>query len=518
MPRPATLIVTGLLLALPAVAMGNGVYFPQKVVTSQPAILLQRALIVHRGGVETLIVESSFDTSSKSVGWVLPLPVAPTKFEPADPGMLTALEIAIGPRIVHDLFLEIRSILIALVIMLAYGTVMVTVKKRSDRWTAYIAFAMVILVVSSCLLPSMGSAGLSGGSRAGLEVLATQRVGRYDVTILKSGDAAVLSSWLADNGFAQPDAAGQGIIGDYVRRKWCFAVAKLVPDAAGKATPHPLRVEFPADRPIFPMELTAIAGSATRVELFVLAHGSAAADKFHVVASDGYTRVGSWYAGRSTDLQIAQPAMMELMWDGCVLTRLTATLTPAEMNRDVEIAVGQPRAHRDLRFSGVGRRSLVVLILLAGFGTLTLPAMYFLRRKDAVGHVGRRIVGLMCLLVLAGTGVFWVAAPIVPVRVVPAMSFVHAAGMRMVCRILAVDSKLSPSMSDREIADAIDAALRDDKADLAAYRTNPYTGQPVRCERSAGNYFICRQGETVWLCTYDRSSRETRWELFPLRP
>ena len=65
-----------ILLAFTLPATGNGKYWPTDAFPKTPTIPTQRAMIVFRDGVETLVVESTFQTDSPGVGWVLPLPGA----------------------------------------------------------------------------------------------------------------------------------------------------------------------------------------------------------------------------------------------------------------------------------------------------------------------------------------------------------------------------------------------------------------------------------------------------------
>ena len=90
-------------LMLGAAAAGDGKYWPEPAYPATPKIPLQRAIIVHKDGIETLIVESAFESESPNVGWVLPLPAEPTKLAVADPGMCRSLSMCLRPRILHDL-------------------------------------------------------------------------------------------------------------------------------------------------------------------------------------------------------------------------------------------------------------------------------------------------------------------------------------------------------------------------------------------------------------------------------
>jgi len=48
--------------------------------------------------------------------------------------------------------------------------------------------------------------------------------------------------------------------------------------------------------------------------------------------------------------------------------------------------------------------------------------------------------------------------------------------------------------------------------------TNPFTGQPVRYERSPGNFSTRRVGDEIYFCLYDRYGREVRVVALPPPP
>ena len=58
----------------------DGVYMPE-VRKKIPDIPVQRAVVKYLNGVETLIVESTFDGEGNNFGWIIPLPNIPHRIE-----------------------------------------------------------------------------------------------------------------------------------------------------------------------------------------------------------------------------------------------------------------------------------------------------------------------------------------------------------------------------------------------------------------------------------------------------
>ena len=71
MSRLVSRLVCLLILVLTLVpihhARADGVYIPQRAYPALPTIPVQRAIIIHRDGIETLIVESTFQSKSPDV-------------------------------------------------------------------------------------------------------------------------------------------------------------------------------------------------------------------------------------------------------------------------------------------------------------------------------------------------------------------------------------------------------------------------------------------------------------------
>ncbi|MCF7958027.1 MAG: DUF2330 domain-containing protein [Phycisphaerae bacterium] len=62
----------------------------------------QRAIVVHRDGVETLIIESVLEGDSGEYGLIIPVPAVPKKVEVGYGGLIETVSMAIQPKIIHS--------------------------------------------------------------------------------------------------------------------------------------------------------------------------------------------------------------------------------------------------------------------------------------------------------------------------------------------------------------------------------------------------------------------------------
>lgn len=524
----ALLLVLLFIASIPRTAAANGCFKSLIAHPAAPTIPLQRAMIVHRGGVETLIVESTYQTDSPSVGWILPLPAEPTKLEQADPAMLASLSKCLSPKIVADVR-QARGTLRSLLLLVSLVAIVVVFsRKGSSAPMNVLVAATLVLLVISILLPSLG-----GGPPSALpvEVAHSQRVGNYDAKVLRATSSEALSRWLSDNGLQPLNELEQEIFDDYATRGWCFVVARLVRDASGAvATPHPIASSFPAARPVFPMRATSLAGSATLVELFVVSDGQASAEHFQQVVADRWeepstphwaqakAEVGPWMHAPGLGLNLGHPDAVSRMWDRCVLTRLSAQLTPAQMERDVQIQLSPFAASRQQRrFSPRARRDLSTTVIYGG-GTLVvaLAAIGFQhRRRPKRWEVAAMAIAAAFTLVAAGA--IYALVPVMPVVETSRVRPIHdQSDFRYVVARAgsAVESGAIGPSDLNSPAEFAQALVRAGDATSGAEK-NAFTHEPLKRERSAGNYDVRElDGRTV-LCLYDRDACEIRLPLLP---
>ncbi len=200
------------LLLLAGWTHGDGGYWPEPAVAALPKVPVQRAMIVYRNGVETLVVESTYETPSPSVGWVIPLPSEPTKLDVADAGMLKSLAMCIQPRIIHDLQGNLKTLLHIVVLIALLAGVVILTRDRKSRATGVLLLVVLYLFVWSLLFSALGTAGVSLGGGQGVMVASTQRVGNYEVSVLRAQSAGDLSAWLKGQGLKTLDETSEAVV------------------------------------------------------------------------------------------------------------------------------------------------------------------------------------------------------------------------------------------------------------------------------------------------------------------
>jgi hypothetical protein len=251
-------------------------------------------------------------------------------------------------------------------------------------WRGVGALLLVLLFLAVLMLPALGTArGSAGPPVAEPDFVDRRIVGDFEVTTLESPEGAVVVDWLRLHRFHVPVAA-EKVIDEYAREKWSFVATRLVRavDSAEPSTAHPLVFTFTTDVPVYPMRLTG--ADATRdlsVELFVFGPSRAAA-KGLAVQSAGelvVSKAPHWGIGRrasSTHIHAAHSAITPLVEGSKFATRLTGTLRPRQMNRDMDIAWTS---------GGAKGRSVQTRATAAGIGVdLGLTAMFIM--LCIVGH------------------------------------------------------------------------------------------------------------------------------------
>ncbi len=138
----------------------------------------------------------------------------------------------------------------------------------------------------------------------------------------------------------------------------------------------------PVTEPIYPMRLTALAGSRVAIEWFVVADKRASAPNMTTEWVDTFRHDGfrlqlssSYILSDMFDVQIGHPRAREVVWDGACVTKLTAVLEPKAMQQDIAFRFTGPAAYRQRLYSDRGADDTAQLWgLRAWTGVLVIAA------------------------------------------------------------------------------------------------------------------------------------------------
>ncbi len=258
-----------------------------------PMIPYQRALILFADGTETLILQSRYEipeaNGASNLGWVVPVPAVPEVASmPADMaqylfqslGMYSRPNVTrIGPYVVGLLILVIGglSLLTLLLCLVSFVTPLPPRFQSNRRWLASLSVVVLGYFMVAGIFYSAGSAGL--GVVRGVDVISEQRVGIYDVSIVRSDDAGDLIDWLNTHGFKFQDK-DTAAFDSYVSQGWCFVVAIINPRSdeaehriAVEGLAAPLILRFPTPSPVYPVALTGTGGFETEILIYLASSG-----------------------------------------------------------------------------------------------------------------------------------------------------------------------------------------------------------------------------------------------------
>ncbi len=274
----ATALTTAALWSAPHDAAACGGFFCNRQAIDQSG---ERILYAYNeDGTITTVVQIFYSGPSESFAWILPVPAEPT-VEVGTDALFTALEGATAPRFE----LEYQQV----------GTC------RSDPacswWGPEEDFSR------GGGPPPMAAAD-AGASAPDVDVRLRANVGPYEVAVLAAGSGDALRTWLADNEFDIPEAAGAEL-DHYVALNHFFVALKLLKDrSAGEIQPIVLRSAN--DEPCIPIRLTRIATVPDMpVTAYFLADHRARPSNYMLVTPDlDDTRL--WWGGRTYSEAVTQ--------------------------------------------------------------------------------------------------------------------------------------------------------------------------------------------------------------------
>jgi hypothetical protein len=310
-----------LLLFLPVTALADGMVVPTIAYPAKVTVPDQRALICYTNGTERLVIETRFTGAGTNFAWVVPLPSQPV-IEEATTGLFPTVQYLFRPQIVHN----VPRYYLGILIFTGIITLVRLAKRSAIDIVIYALLTFLFLFLAAMLFPVLSTAktqGMaSGPSAETISILDRKLVGIFETTTIASPDAKALQTWLSENGFAMPTNA-EPVIASYVKDRWVFVATKIRRDQPDNetSTPHPLSFTFKTDKPVYPMRLTGVDNGPLSVELYVFGPARAKAQHFKVESC--------------TRPNIAHPLLHKWVGDSATATKLTATLSPADMRKDV---------------------------------------------------------------------------------------------------------------------------------------------------------------------------------------
>jgi hypothetical protein len=380
------------LFASAASVFADGMVVPQ-VYSEKVEIPDQQALICHAGGVERLVIETSFQGNGTNFAWVVPLPSAP-EIKPVSEGFFDGLNTVFRPKLIHPVhpyflwilfvvgvaFLGWRSCKdesrvvkdLPLCLLLSVGTGVIT----SSIFLAVLAFLLAVcsrlfartpavfamltlvsivfgailtfppgtimrLLIQKGLIQTLGESSTGSEVQAddGVRVVSVQRAGVFVATTIQGTNPRGVIEWLEKNGY-NPAKNAEEAIRDYVSRGWVFVASKVQrePGGSGHTAIHPLAFTFQSKSPVYPTRLTAIDNGPCRMDLYVFGSRRATARHFDAARCDRVAinwqpkekHLGTW-------LRVTDPEVLDLIGPSTVGTKLSGTLTPQQMDTDAKI-------------------------------------------------------------------------------------------------------------------------------------------------------------------------------------
>jgi hypothetical protein len=362
MKRKSLFLALAILLTSTAPALANGkFYWPEPI---PPEIPYQRALLLVDGEQETLILQSKYrvasSASADSFGWVVPLPSVPelaSMDADAAEGLFFFLARHSDPKVtrVSEILLfgtvfviPLGSILTLLACLLSFWVPRMRLVRRHRRWLVIGAFLALVLSVFCGLFGiTLQGAVPSSPLGTGVEVIKSEQVGIYDVRVIRADQATQLIQWLNQNQF-QFDETDTQVFDEYLRRGWCFVVARIDPSSkvddqavVSEGLVAPLIMRFRADAPIYPLALTAASGHSTQILLYVLGESKWRNDGRLALHYAG----GGVYLGNEVLKKRVEPEGFFSRADmtPSYLCKFKGTLTPEQMREDLVFALAEDR-------------------------------------------------------------------------------------------------------------------------------------------------------------------------------
>lgn len=211
--------------------------------------------------------------------------------------------------------------------------------RRAGRAAAVTIIAVLMLGMT---MPSLSRT--RGG--AGVDVVKEEKAGIYDVKVIRGQNAEAILEWLKENRFSFGDEDRQAFQ-DYADRDWCFVTAKVDPalgadekKIVSEGMAAPLILKFASERPVYPLALTATAGTDTEILIYTLSDMKLACGGRLTLRHARQTKTEPLLRSLATQAEVEQwPLLRDLPETPMMLCKFKGRLTPAQMRQDLEFTV-----------------------------------------------------------------------------------------------------------------------------------------------------------------------------------
>ena len=208
------IVLIALLFFVPFSAKADGgIFYPEKYPVYEKG---QKAFIYYHEGVEDLVVQPSYQGSSKDFVWVMPTPSEP-KTNKSSQSIFTALQKLTVPDTTYH----------------SSGITFGTLSTKTDS--------------------------------SEVQIIEEKTIDAFNIVTLKASSETALSEWMKTNKYSFPEDKNY-LLSDYINEGWYFVIAKIRPEAQTGAqsdlnngTITPIRFTFKSDKIIYPMKLTRVA-------------------------------------------------------------------------------------------------------------------------------------------------------------------------------------------------------------------------------------------------------------------
>ncbi|MBX3381685.1 MAG: DUF2330 domain-containing protein [Phycisphaeraceae bacterium] len=479
------LICAALLVCSPV--LGDGIVLPSHAAPAE--IPEQSALINYDGKVETLAIETRFVAKGKDFAWVVPLPTKP-EIRAGTAGMFPTLRAMFLPRMWE---FEGAGFVIGLLGLFAFGIGLGMMGRGEIGARLAVWGSLAWILVNGCLLPTLGAAG---GSRSTNRTAVLERsvIGDFDVAIVQSSDAGEMKGWLASNGFASTAQADRAI-DDYVKRGWVFVASKLRRsfDEALVSAPTPLIFTFATGKPVYPMQLTgAGASDLLKLELFVFGDRFASASgcaSLRRARVDSSRSPGRMNLQGTTEVLVSHRLIKELVSGATHATQLSRTLSPREMDRDIDIEFVDRSETGNSVASTVTVNQVALAVGLAGF---SICGAGFMRRAAQIGPwpAGIRNFWFAVIAGCVASLATWAWIPAVKAAAATGLhDYMRRTQIEFACRAAIEGDGKRPAMTDAGASEVAQAVIE---------KVNPGI---AKIEDSPGNFMV-REVQGGLECVY----------------